>query len=230
MPDAVVSAASAWTQIDAVLGEAAGVEERVRATRGLDRSTLRALAWSLAGSAAFGAALGSYGHSAAQLLLSALKVPILLLGTAALCLPAFHVLQRLRSPRPLGVAQSLALQGHTLATVGLVWGSFAPPLAFLVGTCQDYRLAQWLALGVGAAGGLAGLRRLIGAHRRLTAVEGGRPHSAFLVAYGVLFAVVGGQLAWILRPFIGSPSLGFQLLRPLEGSMFGYLLHIVGVR
>jgi hypothetical protein len=226
----MTSATPVWTRIDSVLGEAGGVEERIRGARGLDRWLTSSLLWSFAGAAAFGAALGTYGHSAAQLALAAVKLPVLLLGTAALCFPTFHVLQRLRSPRPLNASQSLALQGNALAAVGGVWGSCAPPLGFLVATCQDYRLAQFLALAVGTAGGLAGLRRMIGAHRRLTAPQDVRPRSLFLLPWGLLFAVVGGQLAWILRPFIGSPSLGFQLLRPLEGSMFGYLLHLAGVR
>src|SRR3970040_868786 len=102
----VVFPTPVWSHIDAALGEAGELDARIRETRGFDRATRRSLAWSLAGAAAFGAALGVYAHSTAQLRLPALKVPLLLLGTAGLCFPAFHVLQRLRAPRPLAVTQS----------------------------------------------------------------------------------------------------------------------------
>lgn len=36
----------------------------------------------------------------------------------------------------------------------------------------------------------------------------------------IAFGLVGAQLGWILRPFIGSPSLPFELFREREGSFF----------
>mgnify|MGYP007070397324 CR=1 FL=1 len=37
---------------------------------------------------------------------------------------------------------------------------------------------------------------------------------------GALFAVVGAQMGWILRPFIGAPSEPFQLFRARHASFF----------
>ena len=34
----------------------------------------------------------------------------------------------------------------------------------------------------------------------------------------VVFAVVGGQMSWVLRPFIGSPHREFAWFRPRDGS------------
>ncbi|MCG8454654.1 MAG: hypothetical protein MI919_00125 [Holophagales bacterium] len=204
--------------------------------RGEDSAPIirRALVAATAGSAVFGLALGSYAQSFSQLLASGLKLPILLLGAAALSFPCFHVLQSWRAPRPLGLGPSLALQSLALAAVGLVWGSLAPPIFFLVGSTQHYRLCQFLAVGVGVLGGIAGLATLWGGYRALCLEPDApllRAPKAFLGVHFLLFGAVGGQLAWILRPFIGSPSLPFQIFReadPEIGNFFVMLLHMSG--
>lgn len=44
-----------------------------------------------------------------------------------------------------------------------------------------------------------------------------RPKRIF-ACWFVIYALVGTQMSWVLRPFIGTPELGFELLRPREGS------------
>lgn len=39
-------------------------------------------------------------------------------------------------------------------------------------------------------------------------------------AWIVMYAVVGAQMGWILRPFIGSPSMEFELFRTRQSSFF----------
>jgi hypothetical protein len=41
----------------------------------------------------------------------------------------------------------------------------------------------------------------------------------------VLYGLVGAQMGWLLRPFIGSPDMEFGWLRPREGNFFQALLH-----
>jgi hypothetical protein len=36
----------------------------------------------------------------------------------------------------------------------------------------------------------------------------------------VLFGLVGAQMGWVLRPFIGDPSRPFTWLRPRESNFF----------
>lgn len=43
----------------------------------------------------------------------------------------------------------------------------------------------------------------------------------------VIYAVVGAQMAWILRPFIGTPDLPFQLFRPRSSHFFEGLWHAI---
>ena len=48
----------------------------------------------------------------------------------------------------------------------------------------------------------------------------GGPGHRVIYAWMLLFSLVGGQMAWVLRPFIGSPEMPFAWLRPREGSFF----------
>ncbi|MEW6746268.1 MAG: hypothetical protein AB1486_26300 [Planctomycetota bacterium] len=44
----------------------------------------------------------------------------------------------------------------------------------------------------------------------------------------VVYGVVGAQMGWVLRPFIGSPDLPFQLFRPRQSSFFENVLRTIG--
>ncbi len=43
-----------------------------------------------------------------------------------------------------------------------------------------------------------------------------------------VFALVGAQMGWVLRPFIGSPDLGFQWFRARESNFFLDVLTAIG--
>ncbi|MDA8017500.1 MAG: hypothetical protein MPN21_08630 [Thermoanaerobaculia bacterium] len=122
----------------------------------LRRIALRCLFTAVAGSAVFGLSLGAYAGSAGQVLASLLKMPILLLGTSLLTFPTFFVLQSWRAPRSLDWRRAIALLCSMLGATGLVWGALAPPVLFLVISTRHYQLAQFLAVAVGAFGGLVG--------------------------------------------------------------------------
>jgi hypothetical protein len=205
------------------------VLEQIRSGRDMGRLFARSAVTAAAGAALFGAALGTYAQAPLAILASAIKVPLLLVGTAALCFPTFFVVQALRSARPLSLSRAVAIQANTLAVVGLVWGGFSLPTLFLVGTTGHYELAQWLSLAIGSAGGLAGFSRFLAAYSATTETPSLRAALRALVPYFVLFAVVGGQLAWTLRPFIGSPSEGFAIFRPLESNFLLHVLSLVGL-
>ena len=67
--------------------------------------------------------------------------------------------------------------------------------------------------------------------------EGSGARRTVMWAWIIVYAFVGSQLAWTLRPFIGAPSMQFELFRQLGGNFYtnvfaslGELfgLHIVG--
>ncbi len=49
--------------------------------------------------------------------------------------------------------------------------------------------------------------------------------SVLLQAWIVIYALVGMQMAWILRPFVGRPDAPLALFRPLGGNFFESLVH-----
>ena len=48
----------------------------------------------------------------------------------------------------------------------------------------------------------------------------------------IVFALVGAQMGWVLRPFIGSPHMVFAWFRPRESNffegVFNALRHLIG--
>lgn len=43
----------------------------------------------------------------------------------------------------------------------------------------------------------------------------------------ILYSLVGAQMGWVLRPFIGNPDMPFTWFRPREGNFFQAVLHSV---
>jgi hypothetical protein len=50
------------------------------------------------------------------------------------------------------------------------------------------------------------------------AKEGRKTRSMILYLWIILYAFVGSQMAWTLRPFIGDPGAPFELMRQLGGT------------
>jgi hypothetical protein len=181
------------------------------------RRALWKLAWCMVAFALFyGAAMGTFrglaGQSqwARQIIYSAVKVPILLFVTFAISLPNFFVLNSLfglrpdfgRAIRALVAAQAgLAIILASLAPVTLLWyassANYQYALLFngMMFAVASFS-AQWLVRGY--------YRPLIARNRR---------HAFMLWAWMFVYAVVAIQLAWIMRPFVGSPAAPVQFLR-----------------
>jgi len=182
----------------------------------------------LLGAGIFGAAVGSW-RSPSQALFTALKLPLILLGTAlgnallnALLAPLLGVQIRFRQ------ASMAVLLSFTLAAV--ILGSFAPVLAFLVWNLppmatgvESSRLAfRAVQLASVAAVAFAGIAANIRLHQLLEALAGRAPATRLLWAWLAANLLLGGQLGWIARPFFGQPDLAVQFLRPdaFRGNFF----------
>ena len=95
-------------------------------------------------------------------------------------------------------------------TVVLV--SLAPVTSFWYASSSDYRAAilfNALMFGVASVAAQAPLRR---SYRTL--VEDDPRHRGMVAVWLVLYAFVGVQMGWVLRPFIGDPSGPTQFFRP----------------
>jgi hypothetical protein len=168
---------------------------------------------------AYGGVMGSFGGWTGQVAFSAIKVPLLLLATLMLSLPSYFVLNTM-----LGVRSDFAAAWRAIlasqAGLTIILLSLAPLTAFWYASSVDYRLAilfNALMFAIASAGAQALLRR---SYRPL--IDRDRRHRGLLRTWIVLYAFVGIQMGWILRPFVGSPDQPVRFFRggELENSIF----------
>jgi hypothetical protein len=197
--------------VDQLLRRRAAVLARIAAgddLRGLIRTMLLTI---VIGMALVGAALGAY-RGGAQIAFAAIKLPLVMLLTAALCAPTLTALQ-LALGRPASLLRDLALVVTALAFGTLVLCAQAPLFLLLATLRLPYHEAILLTVACFAVGGLASVSVL---------ARGIGPRS--FVVLGVLlavFAVVGSQMSWTLRPYLVRPrSESVPFLRDLEGSLW----------
>jgi hypothetical protein len=170
---------------------------------GLRAAVLAAL-W---GGAVYGAVMGAFGglfgERATQILYSAAKVPILLAVTTALALPSFYVLNALLGLR----ADFLAALGAVIGAqgaVGVVLAALAPYTAVWYASTADYAEAIVFNGVMFAVASWAAQRALRRRYAHLIARD--PRHRAMMRTWLFVYAFVGIQMAWVLRPFVGAPG------------------------
>jgi hypothetical protein len=191
----------------------------------------------------YGAIMGVFGGPL-QALSGAIKLPLLYLLTLAICLPTLYLFNLLYGGR-LSVRQVLALALAGITVMAALTLAFAPISLFFLLTARDYEFFKLLNVAILALTGLTGLNFLVGGMRAMNAPEpaitpadaatdeaaAARPARAasmpFLQIWLLLFAFVGTQLGWTLRPFFGSPGLSFEIFRTLEGNFYMNMVHTV---
>ena len=112
-PGVVGAPAGGLALVDQLLRDRGAVLARIEAGRGLTGMMRVFVATIVVGAALTGAAMGSF-RGGAQIGFAAIKLPIALLGTAALCAPALTALGR-GLGRPAALARDLALVTMALA-------------------------------------------------------------------------------------------------------------------
>jgi len=172
---------------------------------------MRGLLTTLACSAAYGFALGS-AHSELYATRNLLKFPLLIAITACVCALAYWIVARLCAA-PLSFLEVQLATGRLFQDMSLLLASLSPAVLFLAWTSRarddgklggyDSFLAFNMAI-VAVAGSLALLRQAHG----LFTLHGLAPGRArFLVgAWLALSLGVGGQAAFVMRPFFGFPA------------------------
>jgi hypothetical protein len=158
----------------------------------------------------YGTVMGAYGGRGLQMAYSAIKMPLLLMATLFLSLPSYFVLNTL-----LGVRSDFAAawRGIMASQAGLtiILVSLAPITAFWYVSSTNYRSAIFfnaLMFAVASAGAQMILRRAY-----LPLIKKDPRHRWLLRVWIVLYAFVGIQMGWNLRPFIGSPDEPVRFFR-----------------
>ncbi|MCK6586351.1 MAG: hypothetical protein L6Q76_02090 [Polyangiaceae bacterium] len=171
---------------------------------------LTSIAAIIAGAAAFGGVIGSF-RGGVQIVYGALKVPLAIMATLALCAPAFHALAAvLGRPWPMRSILSLALAAAARSSLVLL--AFAPALWLALDCGMSYHAAALLASFAYALAGLAALGVLV------RGIGSGDGRVLTALAFVAMFFAVGGQTAWILRPYLVRPKAqDIPFLRAREG-------------
>ena len=161
----------------------------------------------------YGAAMGSFDVitrlNALQMLYSAVKVPLLLGVTFVLSLPLFFVLNTLLGTRD-DFAQVLRSLIVTQAVLTIILASFAPLTLFWYLSWGRYDTA--VLFNVVMFGG-ASLASQVVLKRCYTPLIAANPiHRNLVRVWLVIYAFVGIQMGWVLRPFIGTPGLPVRFL------------------
>lgn len=211
-----------WTDVDDIL-RLGGRSAVATAER---RELLRLTAYAIAFALLYGAVMGSYAgfsgrHSRDDLLLqmifSALKAPLLLAATCLVSLPSFFILNTLCGVRD-DFAEAARAITATQAGVSVILASLAPLTFVWYLTSLDYPAAILFNATMFAVASVAGQKLLHGHYRRLIACN--RRHRILMWVWLGLYAFVGIQMGWMLRPFIGSPDAAVEFLRkePLDNA------------
>ena len=164
----------------------------------------------------YGAAMGSYAavsgersliQQAPQIIYSAVKMPLILLMTLMIAVPGFFVFNRLAGLKDDFVDSVKAIVS-SLSSFAIVLVSLCPITLFVYVSlspgAESYRFAvvfNALIFGVAATSSQIVLFRR---YRQL--FDRDQRHRLMLAIWVTMFAFVGIQAGWTLRPFIGSPS------------------------
>lgn len=162
----------------------------------------------------YGAAMGSFSGIGPERLLhiayAAFKVPMLLLVAFLISWPSFAVACHLLGLRDNIRAATRALLGAQII-VAVVLASMAPLTLFWYFNVRQYETALLWNAGVFLTASLAGQIALRRSYSALIQVN--RRHRFMLWVWIGVYSLVGIQLGWVLRPFIGSPFEAVQFLR-----------------
>ena len=194
----------------------------------LGRKIRAMLISSIAFFALYGAVMGST-HSLFQALSSAAKLPLLFLATLVVCSPTLYFFNLVfGSNQSLTQNFTLILTAITVTAVLLL--SFSPVVLFFLLTTSQYQFFKLLNVGVFTIAGFVGVRFLSQGMRVVSDAgkEGAGGRRNVVRLWILLYAFVGSQMAWTLRPFIGAPGMQFELFRQLGGNFYANVFASIG--
>ena len=157
-----------------------------------------------------------------QMVSSALKVPLLYLLSIAVCYPVLYIVIVLMGSR-LNFLQALTLILLALTLNSVLLASCAPIILFIIFAGWDYEFIKLLHVVIFAFSGAWAMQALSQGLTIMCEKWDLYPKQAIkiLQLWILVFGLVGTQMAWSLRPFVGSPDMGFQLFRAdQEGNFY----------
>jgi hypothetical protein len=152
----------------------------------------------LLGAGTFGAVLAT-ARGGVQLGYAALKLPLAILLTLCLCVPAFAAIARALG-RELELSGMVGLTLSAAGRAALVLMAFAPAVWFTLDRGLGYHASVLLSAICYGVAGISALRVMA------SGIGVDRKGLAILACCAAVLLPTGAQSAWMLRPFIGRPS------------------------
>ncbi|MFO0858105.1 MAG: hypothetical protein U0640_12200 [Phycisphaerales bacterium] len=160
-----------------------------------------------------------------QTIASIVKIPALFILTLIVTFPSLYVFNALVGAR-LTFKATIELLVAAIVVSLAVAASLGPILVFFTLSTDSYPFMVVLNVILLAIAGIIGLGFLLGSLRKIAnaAAMTGQAEStsgdAIFKVWVLIYGLVGLQMGWILRPFIGHPSAAFEWFRPRTGSFF----------
>ena len=175
-----------------------------------------------------------------QMFATSVKVPALFFLTLVVTFPSLYVFSALLGVR-MGPRSALRVVVAALAVNLAVLASFGPITGFFTLTTTSYGFIKLLNVLFFSIAGFLGLGFLLKMLRGLDdgpSPGGGEgapndsrgwlnapslpasPARRVFRMWLVLYALVGAQMGWVLRPFVGSPNMEFTWFREREANIF----------
>ncbi len=217
-----------FTVLIGLLRDRAAFLEEIRSGVKLDSKSIALLICSSLFFAVYGAIIGSF-HSWAQALSSAVKLPALYLITLIICFPTLYFFNILFGSRKT-FGQHFVMLLTAVSVISVLLFSFAPITLFFLISTYNYQFFMLLNVAFFAITGFIGIKFLYQGMRLMAEQdsEGKETRMSILRFWLILYAFVGTQLAWTLRPFFGMPGSPFVLFRELEGNFYLSLMQAIG--
>lgn len=164
--------------------------------------------------AIYGAAMGSWGALQPDrwlmILYAAIKVPLLIAATTAICLPGYFVIVSVLGLRDT-FRPSLRAIAAGQAAMTLTLAALAPLTLLVYFSRVDH---AWALLFNAAMFTVAtAVASIVMLRRFAPLIALRRQHRLTLGAWVIMYVFVGVQAGWMMRPFVGSPGLPVAFFR-----------------
>lgn len=183
----------------------------------------------------YGFIMGTYNHFPLQSIASAVKLPFIFLISLLVCLPALYL---------IGIMLNLRMYFRQIAGVfvmgvcatSLVAVCMAPIAAFCLVTVKGemrYNIIQVVNILILGISGLVGVRYVLRGSRfmakKIEKETGIQPKSRqVLWLWMFVYALVGIQLAWELRPYMGVENMPFEIRRAYTTDFYSNTIRTIG--
>lgn len=226
-----------WSQVDYLLTHPHSLQESMKRDEGLPQIALILIAISIIMGAIYGAVMGStnllqgaaqlsYAAKFTQILVTAIKVPVLLILSGLIVYFPIYVSNAFMGERH-SWRQVMVLLLSSTAITCTVLASMATVSTFFAITSISYDFIKLLHVAIFAYSGAIGLQYLLGSIRWMQPTKP-RTSRGLIVLWLLLYMFVGMQLAWVLRPFVCSPNEQFHVFRPRTGNFYESVFHSLG--